>query len=211
VSDDALERLRALRVVAVLRGESAAAAVEVAGALVEGGVRALEVTFTTPGAPEALRELRERHGDGALVGAGTVVEPAQVDAAVAAGAAFLVSPGLDRELVERMQSTGRLCLPGVLTPSEVLAAVRLGLRAVKLFPGSVGGPAHLRALRGPFPDVAFVPTGGVSAANAGEWLAAGALAVGAGGSLAPASLAGRDRAEVVAGARALVAAVEAAA
>ncbi len=207
MSEQVLERLRALKVVAVLRGASAADAVEVAGALVEGGVRALEVTFTTPGAGAALRELRERHGDDALVGAGTVTTPGQVEEAVEADAAFLVSPGLDPGLVERMTATGRLCLPGVLTPSEVLQAVRLGLRALKLFPGSLGGPAHLRALRAPFPEVAFVPTGGVSAANAPEWLAAGALAVGAGGSLAPPSLEGRDRADVVAGARALVEAV----
>ncbi len=208
MSDAVLERLRELKVVAVLRGASAREAVEVADALVEGGVRALEVTFTTPGAGEALRELRARHGEGAVVGAGTVTAPAHVDEAVAAGAAFLVSPGLDPGLVERMRATGLLCLPGVLTPSEVLQAVRLGLRALKLFPGSLGGPAHLRALRAPFPEVAFVPTGGVSAGNAADWLAAGALAVGAGGSLAPATLEGRDRAEVVAGARALVAAVE---
>jgi 2-dehydro-3-deoxyphosphogluconate aldolase/(4S)-4-hydroxy-2-oxoglutarate aldolase len=211
MSEDTLERLRALRVVAVLRGESAQAAVEVADALVEGGVRGLEVTFTTPDAGDALRELRARHGDDALVGAGTVTAPEHVDEAAEAGAAFLVSPGLDPELVGRMRATGLLCLPGVLTPSEVLGAVRLGLRALKLFPGSLGGPAHLKALRAPFPEVEFVPTGGVSAENAADWLAAGALAVGAGGSLAPASLAGRERADVVAGARALVAAAEGAA
>ncbi len=177
MSDETLERLRALKVVAVLRGASARDAVEVADALVEGGVHALEVTFTTPGAGEALRELRARHGDGALVGAGTVTAPEHVEEAHAAGAAFLVSPGLDPGLVERMRATGLLCLPGVLTPSEVLQAVRLGLRALKLFPGSLGGPAHLRALRAPFPEVAFVPTGGVSAGNAADWLAAGARAL----------------------------------
>lgn len=203
----ALERLRDLRVVAVLRARGPADAVEVAEALVEGGLRAVEVTFTTPDAPSALRELRARHGDAVLLGAGTVVTAGQAEDAVEAGAEFLVSPGCDPELVPRMLATGRAVLPGVLTPSELLLALRLGVDAVKLFPASLGGPAHLRALRAPFPDVGVVPTGGVSAESAGEWLAAGALAVGVGGALAPASLEDQDRPALVARARALAEAV----
>ncbi len=125
----------------------------------------------------------------------------QVEQAAEAGATFLVSPGCDPELLPGMLGTGLLVLPGALTPSEVMLARRLGAQAVKLFPGSSGGPSYLKALRGPFPSIAFVPTGGVSLANIADWFAAGAFAVGAGGALAPSSLAGRDRDEVVKDAR----------
>lgn len=205
------ERLRSLGILAVLRAASADAAVEVADALVEGGVTGIEVAFTTPDAGTAIRAVREAHGDRVLVGAGTVITPEELRAADAADAAFLVSPGLDPELAGDMRATGRPVFPGVLTPSEIMAARRLGLRAVKLFPGSHGGPGYLRALQGPFPDMAFMPTGGVSAANAGAWFAAGAWAVGVGGALAPARITGDEhRAEVVAAARELAAAVAAA-
>lgn len=206
MTEAVLERLRALRVVAVLRARSARDAVEVSEALMEGGITALEITFTTPDAERAMRELGDAHGDAILLGAGTVNTPEQVEAAVAGGARFLVSPGCNPELVGRMQGTGLAVLPGVLTPSEVMLARNLGVRVVKLFPGSLGGPSYLEALRAPFPEMAFVPTGGVSAANAADWLAAGAWAIGAGGALAPASLGGEDRPAVVERARALVAA-----
>jgi 2-dehydro-3-deoxyphosphogluconate aldolase / (4S)-4-hydroxy-2-oxoglutarate aldolase len=126
----------------------------------------------------------------------------QVEQAVAAGAVFLVSPGCDPDLVPFMQATKLAVLPGVLTPSEVMLARDLGLRTVKLFPGSLGGPSYLKALRGPFPDTNFVPTGGVSLENVDEWFAAGAFAVGAGSNLAPPRLKSEThRDEVVAHAR----------
>lgn len=194
-------------VVAVVRGTSAAGAVEVAEALLEGGITALEITFTTPDAPRAIRELHSRHGNRIVLGAGTVTTGVQVAAAEDAGARFLVSPGCDPDLVPVMQRTGLAVLPGVLTPSEVLQAMRLGAETVKLFPGSLGGPEYLRALRGPFPALSFVPTGGVHAGNVGEWLDAGAVAVGVGHAVAPATIAGPEqRRAVVAAAAALVAA-----
>jgi 2-dehydro-3-deoxyphosphogluconate aldolase/(4S)-4-hydroxy-2-oxoglutarate aldolase len=180
-----LGRLREVGLIAVLRGASPKDTIEVAEALIEGGVVALEVAFTTSEAHRAMTELKEAHGESILLGAGTVTTEEQVELSVKVGAQFLVSPGLDPQLLPRMLATGLLALPGVLTPSEVLRARRLGAGALKLFPGSLGGPAHLKALRGPFPDVPFVPTGGVSAENAPGWFAAGAAAVGAGGSLAP--------------------------
>ena len=196
-----LKKIEDLGLLAVVRGESRSAALEVVGALVEGGVVGIEITFTTPEAPQVIRDLDEKYGHGILLGAGTVITREQVDQAAEAGSTFLVSPGCDPELLPAMLGTGLLVLPGVLTPSEVMLARRLGAPAVKLFPGSSGGPSYLKALLGPFPDVSFVPTGGVSVDNVPDWFAAGARAVGAGSALAPPSLVGRDRNEVVESAR----------
>ena len=204
----AVSRIRELGLIAVVRGESCASAIDVAGALVEAGVLGIEIALTTPGADRAIRELDEQHGERILLGAGTVILAEQVERAVAAGASFLVSPGLDPELVPLMRGTGVAALPGVQTPSEVMLAGRLGVDTLKLFPGSLGGPSYLRALRGPFPETSFVPTGGVSAENVVDWFAAGAAAVGVGGALAPPALRGADeRAAVVERARELVSAV----
>jgi 2-dehydro-3-deoxyphosphogluconate aldolase / (4S)-4-hydroxy-2-oxoglutarate aldolase len=199
--DQTLKRTEDLGLLAVVRGESRRAALEVVGALIEGGVLGIEITFTTPEAVRVIRDLDEEYGDSILLGAGTVTTDEQVERAAEAGASFLVSPGSDPKLLPAMLGTGLLVLPGVLTPSEVMLARRLGAQAVKLFPGSSGGTSYLKALRGPFPDVPFVPTGGVSLENIDDWFAAGAFAVGAGGALAPSSIEGRDRGEVVENAR----------
>jgi 2-dehydro-3-deoxyphosphogluconate aldolase/(4S)-4-hydroxy-2-oxoglutarate aldolase len=205
----ALERLGRLGLVAVVRGRSWEDAVEVSEALVEGGVAAIEVAYTTPGAGRAIRELARRRGGDILLGAGTVTSSEQAREAAESGAAFLVSPGFDPDLTEAMLRTGRAALPGVLTPGEVMGALRLGVETLKLFPAGAVGPGYLRALLGPFPGVRFVPTGGVSERNAGEWFGAGAFAVGAGGALAPPHLRdGRHRGEVVGLARRFAAAVE---
>lgn len=182
-----LDRLRDAGVLAVLRAPSAEAAVAASDALVAGGVRGIEVTYSTPDVPAALRGIRARHGDAVVLGAGTLLDPSQAAEAVAAGAHYLVSPGLDDELVEAMAATGAVVMAGAVTPTEVMRARRLPVDVVKLFPGSLGGPGLLKALRAPFPQLDFLPTGGVSAANVGEWLAAGALAVAAGGELCPAA------------------------
>lgn len=196
-----LDGIGKLGLLAVVRGDSRAATMDVVDALVEGGVSGIEITFTTPEAARLVRDLDEKYAGSILLGAGTVTTGEQAKRAAEAGASFLVSPGCDPELLPAMLDTGLLALPGVLTPSEVMLARRLGARALKLFPGSSGGTSYLNALRGPFPDVSFIPTGGVSVDNAADWLAAGALAVGAGGSLAPPSLEERDHGEVVENAR----------
>lgn len=121
-----------------------------------------------------------------------------MEKAVLSGATFLVSPGCDPELLPVMQQTGLAVMPGVLTPSEVMLALRFGVEVVKLFPGSLGGPSYLSTLQGPFPEVSFLPTGGVSEDNVREWFEAGAFAVGVGGALAPGSLTGeREREQLV--------------
>jgi len=185
---DALARLRAARVVAVLRADSADAAVRAAAALVAAGVGALELTYTTPDAARAIRAVSTRHGDDVLVGAGTLRTVAQVHEAVDAGAEFLVTPHLDPPVLDAMVAGGTLAFPGVFTPSEVARALDGGATAVKLFPAATAGIGHLRALRGPFPGLEVMPTGGIGAADVGAWLDAGAVAVGAGGELCPSAL-----------------------
>jgi 2-dehydro-3-deoxyphosphogluconate aldolase/(4S)-4-hydroxy-2-oxoglutarate aldolase len=169
-------------IVAVLRAGSAERAVAAALALAEGGVSAIEVTFSVPDAPAAIAELA--NDESLLIGAGTVLSADQVDAAVRAGARFVVSPNLDEQVLDAAADSGVPAVPGVLTPTEVARAARR-CSLLKLFPASLGGPAFLAALSEPFPGVGFVPTGGVTADNLADWLRAGAVAVGAGGALCP--------------------------
>ena len=190
---DPLAALRSTTVVAVLRAPSAEAGIRASDALIAGGVTGIEITYSTPDAAAVIHEVRARHGDRVYLGAGTVLQPAQAAEAVGAGAQFLVSPGTEPRLAAAMLETGAVVLAGALTPSEVMATVACGVHVVKLFPASLGGPAFLKALRGPFPDVSFVPTGGVNADNLLDWLAAGAVAVGAGSDLcSPRSMAEGD-------------------
>jgi 2-dehydro-3-deoxyphosphogluconate aldolase / (4S)-4-hydroxy-2-oxoglutarate aldolase len=185
---EALQRLRLARVIAVVRSDDAEEAVALAEALVEGGIGAVELTFTTPGVGCALVEARRRLAGRALLGAGTITSTEQLAAATAAEADFLVSPYVDVPLLEAMIASGRLAVPGALTPSEVATAVRAGASVVKLFPASTVGVRHLKALLGPFPGLQVIPTGGISPAAVHEWLSAGALAVGIGGELLPEGL-----------------------
>lgn len=183
---DTLERIAELGLLAVLRAPDSDGARRAIDALVEVGVRGIEVTYSTPDAATVIAAVSEDYGEGVVLGAGTVTTAAQASEAAEAGARFLVSPGLDDEVLAAMLATGLTTMAGALTPTEVMRATRLGVDVVKVFPGSLGGPSYLRSLRGPFPGVPFMPTGGVSAANVGDWFAAGAMAVGAGGELASA-------------------------
>ncbi|MCM0640571.1 bifunctional 4-hydroxy-2-oxoglutarate aldolase/2-dehydro-3-deoxy-phosphogluconate aldolase [Cellulomonas wangsupingiae] len=177
---DTLDRLADARLVPVVVLDDAADAAPLAAALVAGGLPVAEVTFRTAAAADSIRAMSER-GD-MLVGAGTVLTPAQVDQAVAAGASYVVSPGLSRAVVERCQEHGVLALPGAVTATEIQAALELGLTTVKFFPaGTSGGPKAIAALAAPFGGLRFVPTGGVSAANLHEYLAVPAV-VAVGGS-----------------------------
>jgi 2-dehydro-3-deoxyphosphogluconate aldolase/(4S)-4-hydroxy-2-oxoglutarate aldolase len=187
MADDTLDRLAAHRLVPVVVLDEAADAAPLAQALVDGGLPVAEVTFRTEAAPEAVRAIAER-GD-VLVGAGTVLTPAQVDAAVAAGAAYVVSPGTSAAVVERCAEHGVLALPGAVTATEVQAAIDLGLSTVKFFPASTcGGAPAIAALAAPFTQVRFVPTGGVSAANLADYLSLPCVAAVGGSWMVP-----RDR------------------
>jgi 2-dehydro-3-deoxyphosphogluconate aldolase / (4S)-4-hydroxy-2-oxoglutarate aldolase len=166
---DILSALQAARIVPVVVLDEAADADPLAEALLAGGLPVAEVTFRTAAAREAIRVMAGR-GD-ILVGAGTVLTPGQVDEAVAAGADFVVSPGLSRAVVERCREHGVLVLPGVATATEIQAALELGLTTLKFFPaGTSGGAPAVKALAAPFGGVTFVPTGGVSAGNLADYL-----------------------------------------
>jgi 2-dehydro-3-deoxyphosphogluconate aldolase/(4S)-4-hydroxy-2-oxoglutarate aldolase len=164
--------LRELRIVPVIEIAVAADAVPLGQALVEAGLPVAEVTFRTPAAAEAIARM-VRDVPGLLVGAGTVLSEADVDAAVDAGAHFLVSPGLNPAVVRRAGRAGVPIIPGVASPTEIEAARALGLRLLKLFPAeAVGGLPLIKAFAAPYPDVMFMPTGGITASTVEAWLQA---------------------------------------
>lgn len=182
-----LELLCAHRLVPVVVLDDAADAGPLAEALVAGGVPVAQVTFRTAAAADAIRAMADR-GD-CLVGAGTVLTVEQVDEAVAAGAEFVVSPGLSRAVVERCREHGILAVPGAVTPTEVMAALELGVTTVVFFPaGAAGGAAAVAALAAPFGAVSWLPTGGIGPANLDEYLDVPAVAAVGGSWMVP-----RDR------------------
>lgn len=187
--NEILARIEELGVLAVLRGPSPELTLKMVKALVAGGVLGIEITYTTPQAEKVVRLLDDAFGDQILLGMGTLTEPTQARAAQDAGARFLVSPHTAPELAEAMKATGLPFMMGALTPTEVQLSRSLGSDVVKVFPGSLGGPKYMKTLKGPFPDIPMMPTGGVSKENVADWFAAGAVAVGAGSNLCPKQLA----------------------
>ncbi|MFI5527102.1 bifunctional 4-hydroxy-2-oxoglutarate aldolase/2-dehydro-3-deoxy-phosphogluconate aldolase [Kitasatospora sp. NPDC051853] len=177
-----IDALRTRRLLAIVRGTDAEAALDTVLTLFAHGIDLVEVSLTTTGALAVLERARAALGDGAALGAGTVLTAADARAAARAGAVFAVTPGVT-EAVGQARALGLPVLAGAVTPTEVAAALIEGANAIKLFPAAPAGPAYLRALRDPFPQVDFVPVGGVDAGSAREYLAAGALAVGVGGPL----------------------------
>lgn len=184
-----LEKMQNLGVLAVIRGPSPELTVKMVEALVKGGVTGIEITYSTPNAEEVVRTLAGQFGESIILGMGTLTKPEQALTAKAAGANFLVSPMSETELVKAMVAAGLLTMAGALTPTEVFHAYSLGTDVVKIFPGSVGGPSYIKALKGPFPYIPMMPTGGVNAGNVADWFAAGVVAVGAGSELCPPQLA----------------------
>ena len=177
-----LSGLRANRLLAIIRGNNPDACFDTAMTLIDAGITVLEVSLTTADALKVIRRIDKAAGGRALLGAGTVLTTGQVHEARDAGAQFVVTPCLAPS-TDAAFNLGLPVLVGALTPAEVYAAAREGAAAVKLFPASVGGPAYLKALKDPFPDIEFVPVGGVAAESVTEYLQAGALAVGAGSPL----------------------------
>nr|NLI48826.1 bifunctional 4-hydroxy-2-oxoglutarate aldolase/2-dehydro-3-deoxy-phosphogluconate aldolase [Propionibacterium sp.] len=186
-----LDLLRAQRVVGIIRGQDTDAAIDTGRALFAAGIGLVEVSLTTPRGLDAIAALAADAPPQCLVGAGTVLTPADVAAVAAAGARFVVTPALT-DAIAAAAAAGLPVLGGALTPSEVLSALREGAVAVKLFPASSGGPAYLKALRDPFPHVPFVPVGGVDLAVARAYLRLGAIAVGVGGPLVGDAASGGD-------------------
>src|SRR5512141_1153762 len=167
---EVLEKVKALGVLAVIRGPSAELTVKMVEALKEGGVTGIEITYSTPNAEEVVRTLANQFGDEILLGMGTLTKVEQANCARDAGAKFLVSPVCEPALVRSMTATGLLTMAGAMTPTEVLQAYNLGTDVVKIFPGSLGGPAYVKALKGPFPYIPMMPTGGVSSTHVGDWV-----------------------------------------
>ena len=207
---ETLAEIRRIGIIAVLRAPSEALASQMVDALVAGGVTGIEITYSTPNAAAVVRTLDERYGPRIVLGMGTLTRSGQVDEARDAGARFIVSPHTKAGLAETMVASGLATMIGALSPTEIEDANDRGADVVKIFPASLVGPPYLKSLRGPFPDIPMMPSGGVSAANLGEWLAAGAVAVSAGGELCPFEWAKEGRfAEITARAREFVAALDA--
>ncbi|MEU9834113.1 bifunctional 4-hydroxy-2-oxoglutarate aldolase/2-dehydro-3-deoxy-phosphogluconate aldolase [Streptosporangium sp. NPDC048047] len=176
-------RAVAQRVIGIVRSAGAAEATDVARGMLDAGLRTLEVALTTPDALRAIRETIAQAPPDALVGAGTVLDEAAARAAVEAGARFLVSPSLHPEVIRTGHRYGVPVIPGAASPTEIVRALELGADAVKLFPASAFGPGWLRDVRAALPQAPLVPTGGVTADTAPEWIAAGAVACGMGSAL----------------------------
>jgi 2-dehydro-3-deoxyphosphogluconate aldolase/(4S)-4-hydroxy-2-oxoglutarate aldolase len=208
---DVLSRILNTGVIAIVRLDSAESLQKVADAILEGGIDIIEVTMTTPGALAILESAAERFGDRVILGAGTVLDPESARAAALAGARFIVSPNLNVSAVELCHRYGVVSVPGVLTPTEIVAAMEAGADLIKVFPASLGGPDYIKAVRAPLPQAPLVPTGGVEVDNAGDYIRAGAVAVAVGGSLVSKKIiASGEFAKMVEIARALVSTVRAA-
>lgn len=180
---DATATINEAGVVAVLRASTSRHLEQVAHGMVDAGLRVIEVTLTTPDAVSMIKRLHSEFGGEALVGAGTVVTLEEAEACIDAGADFLVSPTTSLDVVATARIAGVAAYPGALTPTEMLTAQRSGASAVKLFPAATVGPGYLRQIRGPFPNIPIMPTGGIGLADVETWLRAGAAAVGLGSSL----------------------------
>jgi 2-dehydro-3-deoxyphosphogluconate aldolase/(4S)-4-hydroxy-2-oxoglutarate aldolase len=194
----AFELLAEAAIVPVVRTTSADAAVQIVDALYRGGVKAAEITMTVPGAVRALERVADKLGNKILLGAGTVLDPETARICMLSGAEFFVTPSLRAATIEVCKRYSKFICPGALTPTEVLTAWEAGADAVKIFPcGNVGGAKYIKALKGPFPQIEMIPTGGVNLETIGEFLKAGACAVGVGGELVDAKAVKEGRFEVI--------------
>jgi 2-dehydro-3-deoxyphosphogluconate aldolase / (4S)-4-hydroxy-2-oxoglutarate aldolase len=188
--DEVIRRIGEIGIVPVVRAATVDEATRAVEAIRAGGIPIAEITMTVPNAISVIRSLTERYGRDVLIGAGTVSTVEEAEASIRAGAEFLVSPGLSVPVLSVAHACARLAIPGALTPTELMNAHANGAKLVKIFPcGNVGGPKYLQSLLGPFPKAALIPTGGVSISNAGDFIAAGAFALGVGTDLVnPAAL-----------------------
>jgi 2-dehydro-3-deoxyphosphogluconate aldolase / (4S)-4-hydroxy-2-oxoglutarate aldolase len=181
---DVCKKIETVGIVPVIRAPTPELALLACEAILAGGISVFEITMTIPDAPAVIRALRDRLGERALIGAGTVLDAADARACIEAGAEFIVSPGFDPATIAAAHEAGIAAMPGALTPTEVIAAWKAGADVVKIFPCSaLGGASYLRALKDPLPQVKLMPTGGVNINTAKDFLAAGAVALGVGSEL----------------------------
>jgi 2-dehydro-3-deoxyphosphogluconate aldolase/(4S)-4-hydroxy-2-oxoglutarate aldolase len=194
---DNLNRVLSSGIVAVIRAPSGEVLGDAAEALLAGGVDCMEITFTVPKALRVLEMVADRLGDKVLLGAGTVLDPETARAALLAGARFIVAPTVNLRTIELCKRYTALVMPGAFSPTEILTAWEAGADIVKVFPSEITGPAYLKAVRAPLPQVRLMPTGGVNLQTAAEFLKAGACALGIGGSLVSAeAIKNRDWASI---------------
>jgi len=198
-------------IIAVVRGKTMEDGVKIADACIAGGVKAIELAFTTPHAPEAITTLVNKYADDAdvIIGAGTVLDTTSARLAILAGAQFIVAPAFDKDVVEMCNLYRVVSCPGVMDPTGVVAALKAGADIVKIFPGDIVGTKMIKDIHGPLPQAPLMPSGGVSVENTADWLHAGAVAVSAGSSLSGPAKKG-DYAGVTENAKAFVKAVAAA-
>jgi 2-dehydro-3-deoxyphosphogluconate aldolase/(4S)-4-hydroxy-2-oxoglutarate aldolase len=210
--EDVIHRIGEIGIVPVVRAATVEDATSAVEAICAGGIPILEITMTVPNAASVIRHVAREHGSTVLIGAGTVTTAEQAEQCIRAGAEFIVSPGLSLSVLGVAQARAKLAIPGALTPTELMHAQENGAKLIKIFPcGDVGGPKYLRSLRAPFPNVALIPTGGVKASNAAEFIATGAFALGVGADLVnPDALRDGNLAKITAAARELVQAVSSA-
>ena len=182
-SADVLKEIQESGIIAILRGLAEKHLLKTVGALVQANIRAIEITFNTPGAKEAIALVKKEFGDSVVVGAGTVINPIYASQAIESGAEFILAPNMDAEVIALVHKHGKLMVPGAFTPTEVLLCYTMGCNVVKLFPAGSVGPRYIKELRGPFDHVDLIPVGGVDLSNVGEFIKAGAIAAGVGGNL----------------------------
>ncbi|VBB07292.1 kdpg/khg aldolase [Lucifera butyrica] len=179
-----LQKIMNSGLVAVVRAESAEQAKKITDACIKGGVGAIEITFTVPGAAEVIKELATTYGlDEIIIGAGTVLDPETARTAILAGAQYVVSPSVNFDTVKLCNRYQVPVMPGAATIKEIVEAMEAGADIIKVFPGESLGPAFVKAVKGPLPQAPLMPTGGVALGNVGDWIKAGCVAVGAGGNL----------------------------
>jgi 2-dehydro-3-deoxyphosphogluconate aldolase/(4S)-4-hydroxy-2-oxoglutarate aldolase len=197
-SKEILAFITEVGIVPIVRTSSAESAIQAVEAIYNGGVRAAEITMTVPGAIHALEKLADRFGGKLILGAGTVLDPETARACMLAGAEFFVTPSLRLSTIEMAKRYSKVICPGALTPTEVLTAWEAGADMVKIFPcGNVGGPKYIKALKGPFPQIEMIPTGGVNLETTGDFLKAGACAVAVGSELVDAKTVKEGRFDII--------------
>lgn len=183
LKEDVIQQIRSDGVVAVIRGSTPAEARAAADACIEGGIRNIELAFTVPLAHRVIEELAADYEDRILLGAGTVLDPETARIAILSGAKYIVSPHFNAETVRLCNRYRTACMAGIMTVREAVEAMEAGADILKVFPAGLIGPSFIKDLHGPLPQAQIIPTGGVTVSNMGEWLRAGAIAVGASGSL----------------------------
>jgi 2-dehydro-3-deoxyphosphogluconate aldolase/(4S)-4-hydroxy-2-oxoglutarate aldolase len=197
-SKEILAFITEVGMVPIVRTSSAESAILAVEAIYAGGIRAAEITMTVPGAIHALEKVADKFGGKIVLGAGTVLDPETARACMLAGAEFFVTPSLRLSTIEMAKRYSKVICPGALTPTEVLTAWEAGADVVKIFPcGNVGGPKYIKALKGPFPQIEMIPTGGVNLETAGDFLKAGACAVAVGSELVDAKTIKEGRFDII--------------